>query len=221
MLAFVKNMFPFRGDDDPHDSLVSISEGLDRRRISCHTETLKSTRSEQSPRLRRPHQSVSVPPETPPLSRAPPYRHSISDTPQTGQPTVIAVQTQCRPRSQSRDSLEPDSGNPESEVTNSERAGPGSESDSRSLDFDSFSVDEVVDESSEILKSLATVCADPSSGTTVIHVSGGPSSMSTFHRDTPVRDVSKENRKIIETEVRLNKEMKTPNSPNINLHLQM
>jgi len=208
-------LIKIRGEDDPHDSLASISDGLEKRRISLHTDTLKSTRSEQSPRLRRPHQSVSVPPETPPLSRAPPYRHSISHTPgshllpQTGQPTVIAVQTQCRPRSQSRDSLEQDSGNPESEVTSSERAsrsptGLGSESDSRSLDLDSLSVDEVAEVSSvltrDVREPLATICADASSGTTVIHVTGGPPSMSTFHRDTLVKDDSEEDREILETE---------------------
>ena len=132
---------------------------------------------------------------------------------QTGQPTVISVQTQYRPRSQSRDSLEQDSGNPGSEVTSSERAsrspaGLGSESDSRSLEFDSLSVDDSAEVSnivtSDAREALATISADTSSGTTVIHVSGGPSSMSVISRDISDRFIDEEDRETFETEVRLN-----------------
>jgi len=202
-------LIKIRGEDDPRDSLASISDGLDRRRISSQTDTIRSTKSEQSPRFQRPNHSVSVPPDTPPLSRAPPHRHSISHAPgshlvtQTGQPTVISVQTQYRPRSQSRDSLEQDSGIPGSEVTSSDRAsrspaGLGSESDSRSLEFDSLSVDEAND-MSNMLTSDATISAD-TSGTTVIHVSGGPSSMSVFNREILDRHNEEEDRETFETE---------------------
>ena len=185
-----------------------MSEGLDRRRIPSQTDTIRSTRSEQSPRFQRPHHSVSVPPDTPPLTRSQPHRHSISHAPgpftmtPTGQHTAIAVQTQYRPRSQSRDSLEQDSGIPESEVTSSERAsrsplGQGSESDYRSLELDSLSVDEAAEVSntvtSEVREVFSNIHADAASGATVIHVSGGPS-----------RTTDEEDRETVETEVRHN-----------------
>jgi len=192
-------LIKIRGEDDPRDSLASISEGLDRRRIPSQTDTLRSTRSEQSPRVQRPHHSVSVPPDTPPLTRSQPHRHSISHAPgpftmtPSGQHAAISVQSQYRTRSQSRDSLEQDSGIPESEVTSSERAsrsplGQGSESDYRSLELDSLSVDESAEISnvvtSEVREVFSNIHADASSGATVIHVTGGPSRNEEEDRET-------------------------------------
>ena len=148
---------------------------MDKRRIPSQTDTLRSTRSEQSPRFQRPHHSVSVPPDTPPLTRSQPHRHSISHA--TGAYTPQASD-QYRTRSQSRDSLDQDSGIPDSEVTSSERAsrsplGQGSESDYKSLELDSLSVDESAEMTTgEVRETFSNIHADATSGATVIHVSG-------------------------------------------------
>jgi len=168
-------LIKIRGEDDPRDSLASISEGLDKRRIPSQTDTLRSTRSEQSPRFQRPHHSVSVPPDTPPLTRSQPHRHSISHAPG---PFPAQASDQYRTRSQSRDSLDQDSGIPDSEVTSSERAsrsplGQGSESDYKSLELDSLSVDESAEMTAgEVRETFSNIHADATSGATVIHVSG-------------------------------------------------
>jgi len=168
-------LIKIRGEDDPRDSLASISEGLDKRRIPSQTDTLRSTRSEQSPRFQRPHHSVSVPPDTPPLTRSQPHRHSISHAPGAYTPQAS---DQYRTRSQSRDSLDQDSGIPDSEVTSSERAsrsplGQGSESDYKSLELDSLSVDESAEMTTgEVRETFSNIHADATSGATVIHVSG-------------------------------------------------
>ena len=130
-----------RGEDDPRDSMSSMSEtssGEPRRRISSQSDTMRSTRSggsseagAGSPRGCRTTahaHSVSAPPETPPLVRATPTRHSVTGG---GPPvaTVISVTASSPPlapsviRSVSRDSVEQDSGHPESEhvTTASER----------------------------------------------------------------------------------------------------
>ena len=134
---------------------------------------------------------MTVPPATPPLSRALPHRHSISHTPagasgvgsstpnshspsatSSAGPVSPAVRTTVIsvPPHASRESLSMDSGNPSPDTTfTSERTSRspmevGSESDSRSLDLDSLSVD---DYSEPRLSS--------ESGTTVIHVSADSS----------------------------------------------
>ena len=118
----------------------------------------------------------------------------------TGQLSAISVHTTFRARSHSRDSLEQDSGLPESEVTSSDRAsrsplGQGSESDYRSLELDSLSVDEGAELSnnvtSEVTEVFSNIHADASSGATVIHVTGGPA-----------RKNVEEDRETVETEVR-------------------
>ena len=160
-----------RGEDDTRESLPSISEDS-RRRASSQSDTIRSSRSDQSPRLQRSHNSVSCPPSTPPLSRATPHRHSISHAP-GGRPaaaTVIAV-----PQAASRDSLSLDSGNPSPDTTftTSDRVSrsppglAGSESDSRSVDFDSLSVDESLEFSDSRAAGPPTVAESVS---TVIHV---------------------------------------------------
>lgn len=157
--------------------MASVPMDDERRRASSQTsDTLRSTRSEQSPRVHRAYNSVSTPsPATPPLVRAP-YRHSICQAPPVGhapRSTIIAVSTPPaqghRPRTASGESVERDSGNPSPDVTQgSERQAsrsplPGSESDSRSIEFDSLSVDE----SMEVVEEMAS-----SPGSTVIHVTG-------------------------------------------------
>ena len=141
----------------------------------------RSTRSEQSPSPRAAPRYASVgsstphpPPSTPPLARTP-HRHSLSHpTPSsTSRGTVIAVTTPPGPppraRTVSRErSGERDSGNPSPDVTQSEalRSSPGqlgSESDSRSAEFDSLSVDDSTEETGGAVASTAT---------TVIHVTG-------------------------------------------------
>ena len=134
-------LIKIRGEDEARDSLSCMSDysGESRRRISSQSDTLRSNRSEasqtsqqgtvSSPRLARPsHHSVSVPPSfppsfppsTPPLSRPSPHRHSLAAPPVT----VISVVTPSQDNlTSSRDSLDQDSGNPESEMTTtSERA---------------------------------------------------------------------------------------------------
>merc|ERR1719220_2661443 len=95
-------LLKIRGEDEARDSLASISE--DRRRTTSQSDTLRSTRSEQSqsPRAQRSHHSVSTPsPATPPLARLTPHRHSISHAPsllgQAPRGTVIAVTTPPAP----------------------------------------------------------------------------------------------------------------------------
>ena len=127
-------LIKIRGEDEARDSLSCMSDysGDSRRRISSQSDTLRSNRSEASqasqqgtvsPRLSRAGQhSVSVPPSTPPLSRPSPHRHSLAAPPVTA--TVISVVTPPQDNlTSSRDSLDQDSGNPESEMTTtSERA---------------------------------------------------------------------------------------------------
>ena len=127
-------LIKIRGEDEARDSLSCMSDysGDSRRRISSQSDTLRSNRSEASqasqqgtvsPRLSRAGQhSVSVPPSTPPLSRPSPNRHSLAAPPVTA--TVISVVTPPQDNlTSSRDSLDQDSGNPESEMTTtSERA---------------------------------------------------------------------------------------------------
>merc|ERR1719468_1304351 len=156
-------LIKIRGEDDPRDSMSSMSEtssGEPRRRISSQSDTLRSTRSggsgdvggaaAASPRVSRTSgahaHSVSAPPETPPIARATPTRHSVTGG---GPPvaTVISVTASSPPsvvRSVSRDSVEQDSGHPESEpvTTASERGNSRSPSDYRSLDCDSLSVED-------------------------------------------------------------------------------
>ena len=155
-------LIKIRGEDEARDSLSCMSDCSQdsRRRISSQSDTMRSVKSEASPRVSRPtHHSVSVPPDTPPLSRATPQRHSLA-TPIT----VISVTSQDNDNS-SRDSLDQDSGNPESELTTStsERASR-SPSDYRSIDCDSLSVDDSGDVISE--ENIAT------GATTVIHLTG-------------------------------------------------
>ena len=131
-----------------------------RRRTSSQSDTIRSSRSDNSPRIQRSHNSVSCPPVTPPLSRALPHRHSISHTPATplGRGTVISVAAAPPTATESRESLSVDSGHPDtSERLSRSPPGHGSESDSRSLDLDSLSVDEGAEEA----------------GPTVIQVTGG------------------------------------------------
>ena len=153
----------FRGEDDPRDSMSSMSEtgSEPRRRISSQSDTLRSSRSEhQSPRVSRPsHHSISAPPETPPLVRATPQRHSVTSTAPV---TVISVTSPTV--TSSHDSLDQDSGNPESELTTttSERGASRSPSDYRSLDCDSLSVDDTSDDNT----------GPGPGGATVIHLTG-------------------------------------------------
>merc|ERR1719232_2370109 len=98
-------LIKIRGEDDPRDSMSSMSEtgSEPRRRISSQSDTLRS-----SPRVSRPsHHSISAPPETPPL-----VRHSVTSTAPV---TVISVTSPTV--TSSHDSLDQDSGNPESELT--------------------------------------------------------------------------------------------------------
>ena len=143
MTSLIMTVPDCRGEDDPRDSMSSMSEtssGEPRRRISSQSDTLRSTRSGgsgdvtalSSPRVSRTSgahaHSVSAPPETPPIVRATPTRHSVTGG---GPPvaTVISVTASSPPpgssvvRSVSRDSVEQDSGHPESEpvTTASER----------------------------------------------------------------------------------------------------
>ena len=147
-----------RGEDDPRDSMSSMSEtgSEPRRRISSQSDTLRSSRSEhQSPRVSRPsHHSISAPPETPPL-----VRHSVTSTAPV---TVISVTSPTV--TSSHDSLDQDSGNPESELTTttSERGASRSPSDYRSLDCDSLSVDDTSDDNT----------GPGPGGATVIHLTG-------------------------------------------------
>ena len=139
-------------------SSMSETGSEPRRRISSQSDTLRSNRSEhQSPRVSRPsHHSISAPPETPPLVRATPQRHSVTTAPVT----VISVTSPTV--TSSHDSLDQDSGNPESELTTtSERGASRSPSDYRSLDCDSLSVDDTSDDN-----------AGPGPGATVIHLTG-------------------------------------------------
>merc|ERR1719232_2360685 len=97
-------LIKIRGEDDPRDSMSSMSEtgSEPRRRISSQSDTLRS-----SPRVSRPsHHSISAPPETPPLVRA-----SVTSTAPV---TVISVTSPTV--TSSHDSLDQDSGNPESEL---------------------------------------------------------------------------------------------------------
>ena len=142
----------FRGEDDPRDSMSSMSEtgSEPRRRISSQSDTLRS-----SPRVSRPsHHSISAPPETPPL-----VRHSVTSTAPV---TVISVTSPTV--TSSHDSLDQDSGNPESELTTttSERGASRSPSDYRSLDCDSLSVDDTSDDNT----------GPGPGGATVIHLTG-------------------------------------------------
>lgn len=146
-----------RGEDDPRDSMSSMSEtgSEPRRRISSQSDTLRS-----SPRVSRPsHHSISAPPETPPLVRATPQRHSVTSTAPV---TVISVTSPTV--TSSHDSLDQDSGNPESELTTttSERGASRSPSDYRSLDCDSLSVDDTSDDNT----------GPGPGGATVIHLTG-------------------------------------------------
>ena len=157
-------LIKIRGEDEARDSLSCMSDCSQdsRRRISSQSDTMRSVKSEASPRVSRPtHHSVSVPPDTPPLSRPALQRHSLA-TPVT----VISVVTASQDTDHSsRDSLDQDSGNPESELTTStsERASR-SPSDYRSIDCDSLSVDDSGDVISE--DNIAT------GATTVIHLTG-------------------------------------------------
>ena len=100
-----------RGEDDPRDSMSETSSGEMRRRISSQSDTLRSTRSggsadvggaamAASPRVSRTSganaHSVSAPPETPPIVRATPTRHSVTGG---GPPvaTVISVTSSSPP----------------------------------------------------------------------------------------------------------------------------
>jgi hypothetical protein len=194
----------FRGEDDTRESLPSITEDS-RRRASSQSDTLRSTRSDQSPRLlQRSHASVSGPPATPPLSRAAPHRHSISHAPTGGRPpaaSIIAVpESTAGGGGASRDSLSLDSGNPSPDTTftTSERrvsrgsplggggGGGGSESDSRSLDFDSLSVDE----SLEFSDARGGVSGPPTAAesvTTVIHVPAAPPALDQSVQSAEIR----------------------------------
>lgn len=155
------------------------------RRATSTSDTLRSTRSEasQSPRVARSHHSVSTPsPATPPLARTP-HRHSISHAPPSleasARPrgTVIAVTTPpqpaTRPRTASRESAgERDSGNPSPDVTaGSGRASrsPALQGSEGSMEFDSLSVDDSVEEASV---GATTAAALATAATTVIHVTG-------------------------------------------------
>jgi len=205
-------LLKIRGEDDQKESFTSISSDEARRRASSQSEPLRS-RLDQSPRpTPRSNNSLSGPPLTPPSSRSIPHRHSLSvapsATPPVGRATVIAVPTfpttQERRRTSSRESLSVDSGNPSPDNTfTSERAsrspaGQGSESDSRSADFDSLSVDDSIEDSTattttqdqlsrsveqdqgnreqpEVVRSTSlTASAVTSAATTVIHVTAGP-----------------------------------------------
>ena len=176
-------LLKIRGEDEARDSLASISE--DRRRATSTSDTLRSTRSEtsQSPRVARSHHSVSTPsPATPPLARMP-HRHSISHAPPSleasARPrgTVIAVTTPpqpaTRPRTASRESAgDRDSGNPSPDVTaGSGRASrsPALQGSEGSMEFDSLSVDDSVEETS-VGNTAASALA--TAATTVIHVTG-------------------------------------------------
>ena len=166
-------LIKIRGEDEARDSLSCMSDysADSRRRISSQSDTLRSTRSDASqasqqgtvsPRLSRPsHHSVSVPPSTPPLSRPSPHRHSLAAPPVT----VISVVTPSQDNlTSSRDSLDQDSGNPESEMTTTSERASRSPSDYRSLDCDSLSVDDSGDVVSD--DNIAT------GATTVIHLTG-------------------------------------------------
>ena len=85
---------------------MSESSQETRRRISSQSDTLRSCRSEhQSPRLIRPSQhSISAPPETPPLVRNTPQRHSVT-APVAPVATVISG-TSSPTVTSSRDSLD-------------------------------------------------------------------------------------------------------------------
>ena len=189
-LTFDQKFFTYRGEEDGRETEDS------RRRASSQSDTIRSNRSEHSPRIQRCHQSVTAPPATPPLSRALPHRHSISHTPgatssnsssgggsnSVARTTVISVAPHA-----SRESLSMDSGNPSPDTTfTSERTSrsplsmePGSESDSRSLELDSLSVD---DYSEPRLSS--------ESGTTVIHVSADNSMESSLSTVAEVRSLT-------------------------------
>ena len=124
-----------RGKDKPQDGLTG--DTAERRRVSSQNNSL-------------------VPGSPRPQPRPQPAQHSPGQSPG---PTVISV-TPCT--TASRDSLDQDSGNPESELT-SERASR-SPSDYRSIDCDSLSVDDSGDVISE--DNIAT------GATTVIHLTG-------------------------------------------------
>ena len=96
----------------------------------------------------------------------------------------------------SRDSLEQDSGNPESELTGtaSERGNSRSPSDYRSLDCDSLSVD---CDSGEGVSDHGGDSDQRAHGATVIHVSGDIDSIPNIDDD----DDDLNNRKTLQTEV--------------------
>ena len=196
-------LIKIRGEDEARDSLSCMSDysADSRRRISSQSDTLRSTRSEasqasqqgtvSSPRLSRPsHHSVSVPPSTPPLTRPGPHRHSLAAPPVT----VISVVTPAVENlTSSRDSLDQDSGNPESEMTTTSERASRSPSDYRSLDCDSLSVDDSGDVASD--DNIAT------GATTVIHLTGEEAGQESLpHIDDDDEDFLSE-RRTLQTEV--------------------
>jgi len=134
-------LLKIRGEDETRESLAAASEEM-RRRTSSQSDTIRSTRSDNSPRIQRSHNSAAtaVTASTPPLTRAVPHRHSISHAP----PTIIAPMSAVSPVSPpvvavaatntaapaalrstvislmpatSRESLSVDSGNPSPDAT--------------------------------------------------------------------------------------------------------
>ena len=189
-------LIKIRGEDEARDSLSCMSDcsGDSRRRISGQSDTLRSGRSEASPRVSRPsHHSVSVPPDTPPLARPSPQRHSLA-TPVT----VISVLTPALDNdNSSRDSLDQDSGNPESELTSTSERASRSPSDYRSIDCDSLSVDDSGDVISD--DNIAT------GATTVIHLTGEDAGIEAIASiDDEEEFVS--DRRTLQTEVRHDRE---------------
>ena len=198
-------LIKIRGEDEARDSLSCMSDysADSRRRISSQSDTLRSTRSDAShasqqgtvsPRLSRPsHHSVSVPPSTPPLSRPSPHRHrhSLAAPPVT----VISVVTPSQDNiHSSRDSLDQDSGNPESEMTTTSERASRSPSDYRSLDCDSLSVDDSGDVVSD--DNIAT------GATTVIHLTGEEAGQETLTNIEDEEEFLSE-RRTLQTEVRV------------------
>ena len=142
-----------RGEEEPRDSLTG--DTAERRRVSSQSSSL-------------------VPGSPRPQPRPQPAQHSPGQSPG---PTVISV-TPCT--TASRDSLDQDSGNPESELT-SERASR-SPSDYRSLDCDSLSVDDCSGGEEE----GGAVGGAPR--TTVIHLTGEPAPALHSRTDIPSID---------------------------------
>merc|ERR550539_1422092 len=149
-------LIKIRGEDEARDSLSCMSDysADSRRRISSQSDTLRSTRSDAS----QASQQGTVSPR---LSRPSHHSHSLAAPPVT----VISVVTPSQDNlTSSRDSLDQDSGNPESEMTTTSERASRSPSDYRSLDCDSLSVDDSGDVVSD--DNIAT------GATTVIHLTG-------------------------------------------------